>query len=153
MSTYQTILDDLKKAMKEKDQQRLSVLRSLKSAIFEKEVSERKGGKAELSEEDVINVIMKAAKQRKDSIEQYEEAGRKDLADVEQQELEIIESYMPEMLSEDEIARLVNEVIEETGAAGPQDMGKVMGKLMPKVKGKADGSVVNSIVKQKLSGS
>lgn len=151
MSTYQKILDDLKAAMKQKDQHRLDVLRSLKSAIFEKEVSERKDGKAELSEDDVVNVIMKAAKQRKDSIEQYNEAGRTDLADNEEKELQIIESYLPEMMSEDEITSIVEEAINNTGASGPQDMGKVMGQVMPKVKGKADGSVVNRIVKEKLT--
>ncbi len=151
MATYQKILDDIKTAMKQKEQHRLDVLRSLKSAIFEKEVSERKDGKAELSDEDVVNVIMKAAKQRKDSIQQYREAGRDDLADNEEKELKIIESYLPEMMSEDDIKQIVQEAIDSTGASGPQDMGKVMGQVMPKVKGKADGAQVNRIVKELLN--
>jgi len=151
MSLYQTILDDLKSAMKNKDKERLDVLRSLKSAIFEKEVSKRKDGKATISEEEVIEVLMKSAKQRKESAEQYENAGRNDLAEQEKAELEIIESYLPQMLEEEEIEQLVKETIDETGAGGMQDMGAVMGKIMPKVKGKADGSVVNRIVKEQLS--
>lgn len=151
MSLYQTILDDLKTAMKNKDQERLNVLRSLKSAIFEKEVSKRKEGKATLTDEEVTEVLMKSAKQRKDSIEQYNEAGRSELAEQEKRELEIIESYLPKMLDEEEIEQLVKETLAETGATGMQDMGAVMGKIMPKVKGKADGSVVNRIVKEQLS--
>lgn len=137
--------------MKAKDQPRLDVLRSLKSAIFQKEVSKRKEGKAELSEEEVIDVIMKSAKQRKDSIQQYKDAGREELASKEEEELIIIESYLPEMLDEQQIEELVRKVIQQTGAEGMKDMGTVMGKVMPEVKGKADGNAVNRIVKSELS--
>lgn len=149
-STYDRLLQDLKSAMKEKDTSRLQVLRSLKSKILEKEISERKGNEVTLSDEQVHDVLMKAAKQRKDSLSQYLEAGRDDLAKIEEYELQIIESYLPKMLSEDEIKKIANEIINETGASGPSDMGKVMGVLMPKVKGKADGALVNRIVRELL---
>lgn len=149
-STYDKILQDLKTAMKEKDRELLQVLRSLKSKILEKEISERKGEAVSLRDEQVREVLLKAAKQRKDSLEQYLEAGRDDLAQAEAYELKVIETYLPEMLSEDEIKNLAQEVIDKTGAASPSDMGKVMGQLMPKVKGKADGALVNRIVRELL---
>jgi len=151
MSLYDTILSDLKNAMKAKEKDRLRVLRSLKAALLEKEISERKGGQAKLTDEQIVQVLTKAAKQRKESIEQFERAGRDDLVENEKVELAIIEEYLPEMMSEDKVAELIDEVIAQVGASSPQDMGKVMGAIMPKVKGKADGSMVNKIVRQKLS--
>ncbi|HKJ46428.1 MAG TPA: GatB/YqeY domain-containing protein [Balneolales bacterium] len=151
MSLYDTILSDLKNAMKAKEKDRLRVLRSLKAALLEKEISERKGGQAKLTDEQIVQVLTKAAKQRKESIEQFERAGRDDLVENEKVELAIIEEYLPEMMSEDKVAELIDEVIAQVGASSPQDMGKVMGVIMPKVKGKADGSMVNKIVRQKLS--
>jgi len=151
MSLYDTILSDLKNAMKAKGKDRLRVLRSLKAALLEKEISERKGGQAKLTDEQIVQVLTKAAKQRKESIEQFERAGRDDLVENEKVELAIIEEYLPEMMSEDKVAELIDEVIAQVGASSPQDMGKVMGVIMPKVKGKADGSMVNKIVRQKLS--
>ncbi len=151
MSIYQTVLDDLKTAMLSKDQDRTMVLRALKAAVLKKEISVRQGGSATLSDEDVLDVIRKEAKQRKDSIEQFDAAGRTDLSDKEKYELGIIEGYLPKQLSEEEIAKIVDEVIAATGATAPSDMGKVMGMLMPKVKGLADGGLVNKIVKSKLS--
>lgn len=148
--TYEKILADLKTAMKAKDTVRLQVLRSLKSKILEKEISERKGTDVTLKDEQINDVLMKAAKQRKDSITQYRDAGRDDLAASEEEELKIIESYLPEMLSEQEIRRLSEDIIIQTGAESAADMGKVMGSLMPKVKGKADGSLVNRIVRELL---
>lgn len=151
MSLYEQILADLKKAMLAKDKDLTQVLRSMKAALLEKEISERKGGEAKLSEEQVVQVLMKAAKQRKDSIEQYDAAGRTDLSETEKKELAIIESYLPKMMSKEEVASIVDDVISNTGAKSMQDMGKVMGAIMPRVKGKADGSLVNQIVKEKLS--
>ncbi|MDI6402068.1 GatB/YqeY domain-containing protein [Balneolaceae bacterium ANBcel3] len=150
-STYSLILSDLKEAMKSKDASRLQLLRSLKSKILEKEISERKGSDVSLNEEQVIEVLMKAAKQRKDSIQQFQDAGRDELAKVEEYELSLIEAYLPKMLSEEEISDIVRQVVKETGATGPSDMGKVMGKIMPKLKGKADGALINKLVKQELS--
>ena len=151
MSLYDTILSDLKVAMKAKDKDRLRVLRSLKAALLEKEISERKGGQAKLSEEQIVQVLTKAAKQRKESIEQFEEAGRDDLADAEKKELEVINSYLPEMLSEDEIRDIAREKIEEMGAKNMSDMGQVMGAMMQALKGKAEGSLVSKVVKEELS--
>jgi uncharacterized protein YqeY len=151
MSLYNTILSDLKNAMKAKEKDRLRVLRSLKAALLEKEISERKGGQAKLTDDQIVQVLTKAAKQRKESIEQFESAGRDDLVQNEKVELAIIEEYLPEMMSEDKVAELVDVIIAQVGASSPQDMGKVMGAIMPKVKGKADGSMVNKIVRQKLS--
>lgn len=151
MSLYDTILSDLKNAMKAKNKDRTRVLRSLKAALLEKEISERKGGEAKLSDDQIIQVLTKAAKQRKESIEQFEDAGRNELADNEKKELSIIEEYLPEKMSADELSKLVEETIQQVGASSPQDMGKVMGAIMPKVKGKADGSEVNKLVREKLS--
>ncbi len=149
-STYENIVQDLKNAMRSKDAPRLQVLRSLKAKILEKEISERKGSDVVLKDEQIHEVLMKAAKQRKDSIAQFKEAGRDDLAETEEYELQIIESYLPEMLSEEKIRQLAKEVIEDTNASSMSDMGKVMGSLMPKVKGKADGALVNRVVRELL---
>lgn len=153
MSTFQQILSDLKEAMKSRDSDKATVLRSLKANLQEKEISLRSGGGAvTLKEEEVIQVLMKAAKQRRDSLEQFQNAAREDLAAVERYELEIIESYLPKMMDENEIRSLVAATAENVGASSPADMGKLMGALMPQVKGKADGSLVNRIVKEHLAG-
>lgn len=151
MSIKQSILDELKSAMKQKQADRLRVLRSLKAKILEKEISERKGGEAELSDDQVIEVLMKAAKQRKESIEQFEEGDRKDLADKERAELDIIEEFLPRMMSEEEIRAEVKKQIDELGASSMADMGKVMGVMMSRLKGKAEGSVVSRVVMEELS--
>jgi len=117
---------------------------------LEKEISLRSGGKAEISEEQVVEVLVKAAKQRRESIDQFEKGGREDLAQAERAELEIIESYLPAQMGEEEIRAAVRQGIEETGAAGMQDMGRLMGLMMGRLKGKADGSAVNRIVKEEL---
>ncbi len=152
MSIKEQIFTDLKEAMKAKDQDRLRVLRSLKAKLMEKEIAERQGGEAELSDEQALQVLTKAAKQRKESIAQFTDGGREDLVANEEMELEIIEAYLPEMMSEDEVRKIVKDKIEAMGASGPQDMGKVMGPIMGQLKGKADGSLVSSIVKEELAG-
>lgn len=152
MSIKDRILSDMVEAMKSKDHDRLTVLRSIKSKFQEKEISERKGGESHLTEAQYVEVLAKAAKQRKDSIEQFKAGNRDDLVAVEMKELEIIESYLPEMLGEDEVRKVVLEKIAELGAAGPQDMGKIMGVLMRDMKGKADGGLISAIVKEELSG-
>jgi uncharacterized protein len=152
MNTYNKILSDLKEAMLARDGAKSTILRSIKAAILEKEISLRTGGeRAELSEEAVIQVLMKGAKQRKDSLQQYLDAGRMDLADTEKYELAIIESYLPQMMSESEIHEIVQKTAMDVGALTPADMGKLMGALMAKVKGKADGSMVNKVVKEFLA--
>ncbi|SRR6056297_196157 len=151
MTIKASILEELKSAMKQKKADRLRVLRSLKAKILEKEISERKGGESELSDEQIVEVLMKAAKQRKESIDQFEEGGRDDLVKKEKLELEIIDEFLPQMMDEDEVRTAVQAQIEKLGATGMHDMGKVMGVMMGKLKGKAEGSLVSRIVKEELS--
>lgn len=151
MNIKESILDDLKTAMKQKNADRLRVLRSLKAKMLEKEISERKDGESELSDEQIVEVLMKAAKQRKESIDQFEEGGRDDLVEKEKMELEIIEEFLPEMMDEDEVRAEVQVQIKKLGATGMQDMGKVMGVMMGQLKDKADGSLVSRVVKEELS--
>lgn len=151
MALKEKILEDLKTAMKAKNKDRLQVLRSLKAKLQEKEIAERKDGEATLTEDQAIAVLMKAAKQRKESIAQFEDGGREDLAEKEKTELAIIEEYLPKMLTEDEVREVVSKKIADLGAEGPQDMGKVMGPVMGMLKGKADGGLVSKVVKEELS--
>ena len=150
MSTYETLLVDLKKAMLARDEKTTRVLRSLKAALLEKEVSIRTGGEATLTEEQVMDVFIKATKQRKDSLEQFENAGREDLASIEREELVVIESYLPKKLTPEELLAEIDTAISALGATAPSDMGKVMGYLTPRLKGRADGSEISRIVKSKL---
>ena len=152
MSIKEQIFSDLKEAMKAKEQDKLRVLRSLKAKLMEKEIAERQGGEAELTDEQALQVLTKAAKQRKESIAQFTDGGREDLVANEEMELEIIEAYLPEMMGEDEVRKIVQQKISAMGATGPQDMGKVMGPIMGQLKGKADGSIVSRIVKEELAG-
>lgn len=151
MALKEQIMADLKEAMKNKEQDKLRVLRSLKAKLLEKEISERKGGEAELSDEQAIEVLMKAAKQRKESIDQFESGGRDDLVENEKRELELIESYLPKMLTEDEVRDIARKKIDDLGAETMADMGKVMGVLMQELKGKAEGATVSKVVKEELS--
>lgn len=152
MSIKDQIFSDLKEAMKAKEQDRLRVLRSLKAKIMEKEIAERKGGEGSISDEETLQVLTKAAKQRKESITQFTDGGREDLVANEEMELKIIEAYLPEMMSEEDVRKVIQEKISALGATGPQDMGKVMGPIMGHLKGKADGSLVSQIVKEELAG-
>lgn len=148
----QQIQDELKQSMLARDEVKTSVLRMLKSAINYYEIN--KGGAGyEASDEDVLNVINTQVKQRRDSIEQFTNAGRTELADKEKKELALLQIYLPEQLSEDEVRKLVVEAVLQTGASSPQEMGKVMSALMPKVKGKADGTLVSRLVKEQLQNS
>ncbi|MEX2456006.1 MAG: GatB/YqeY domain-containing protein [Balneolaceae bacterium] len=151
MGLKENILGELKSAMKNKDAERLQVLRSLKAKILEKEISERKGGESELSDEQILEVLMKAGKQRKESIDSFEKGGREDLVEKEKAELDIIEEFLPEMMSEEGVRAAVKDQIETMGASDMSDMGKVMGVMMGKLKGKAEGSVVSRVVKEELS--
>lgn len=151
MSLKDKILEDLKAAMKSKQADKLNVLRSLKAKLLEKEISERKGGEASLDDDQVVEVLMKAAKQRKESIEQFSEGGRDDLVEKEKFELDIIGRYLPEMMDENAIREEVRAQIDEMGASDMSDMGKVMGALMSRLKGKAEGATISKIVKEELS--
>jgi uncharacterized protein YqeY len=140
------INDDVKAAMKAKDKARLGVLRLITAAIKQREVDEQ----ITLSDEQVLAVLEKMVKQRKDSITQYEKAGRDELAQQEAFEIGIIQEYMPEQLSDDEIDALIAEAISSSGAESMKDMGKVMGLLKPKLAGRADMGAVSAKIKAKL---
>ena len=142
------LFDDQKAAMKSGDKPRLATIRLVMAAIKQQEVDSRK----DLSDDDVITILTKMVKQRRDSIDQYTKAGRSDLADKESAEIAIIEQYLPAQLSAEEVAGIIDEVIAATGAAGPQDMGKVMGQLKGKLQGRADMGAASAIVRQKLAG-
>lgn len=147
MSLKQRLTDDMKAAMKGGDKETLAVIRLINAAIKQREVDER----IELDDAGVTAVLEKAVKQRKDSIAQYEAAGRDDLATIERTELSVIERYLPEKLGEAEILAAIDAAITETGAAGPADMGKLMGVLKPRLAGQADMGQVSALVKQRLT--
>lgn len=148
MSLKQRLTDDMKAAMKAGDKHSLGVIRLINAAIKQKEVDER----IELDDAAVIAVLDKMVKQRKDSVSQYEGAGREDLAKVEREEIVVIERYLPAKLGEAEIVVAIQAAIAETGASGPADMGKLMGALKPKLAGQADMGLVSRLVKQALAG-
>jgi uncharacterized protein YqeY len=134
--------------MKASDTLRVSTLRLIKSAIKNREID--KG--AELTDEDILQVLGSLLKQRTESVEMYRKGGREDLAEKEEAEIRIIQSYMPEPLSDDELKALIEETVKETGASSMKDMGRVMKAVMAKVKGRADGRKVNEMVRQILAG-
>ena len=138
----------MKTAMRAKDSARLSAIRLLLSGIKQREVDERK----ELTDADVVSVIEKMIKQRRESIAQYEKAARNDLADVEKFELQLLSGYLPQQMSDGEIQQEVSKAVAESGASGIKDMGKVMAVLKPRLAGKADMGKVSNLVKSKLSG-
>jgi len=148
MSLKQRLTDDMKAAMKGGDKHSLGVIRLVNAAIKQKEVDER----IELDDTAVIAVLDKMVKQRKDSVTQYQAAGRDDLAQVELDEIVVIERYLPAKMGEAEILAAIDAAIAETGAAGPADMGKLMGSLKPKLAGQADMGLVSTLVKQRLAG-
>ena len=147
MSLKEQITDDMKAAMRAKESARLATIRLLTAAIKQKEVDER----IELTDEQVLAVIEKMIKQRKDSITQFEAGGRQDLADIEKSELVILSAYMPAALSDAEVQAEVSAAVAAVGAAGPQDMGKVMAVLKPKLAGRADMTAVSAMVKAALA--
>ncbi len=147
MSIKTQIMDDLKAAMKAKEMDKVTTLRFLQSALKNKEIDMRPN---EPTEEDYIAVLKKNAKQRKESITQYADAGRDDLAQNEQRELELIEAYLPEQMSEDQVKELVKAAIAETGASSMKDMGKLMQSVLAKTGGQADNKLVSQLVKEAL---
>ncbi len=149
MSLKSTIEQEIKQAMLNKNKDRLRALRAIKSGILLAETE--KGADGELSDDAEMKILQKAAKQRKDSLEVYQQQGREDLASVEKQELEVIEEFLPKQLSEEEIEKEVQQVISDLGASGPQDMGKVMGTATKKLAGKADGKVISALAKKLLT--
>lgn len=148
MGLTERLTEDMKVAMKAgpEGKQRLDTIRFLKAALKYVEIDK----KAPLTDEDVLGVITKQVKQLKDSIEEFERGDRQDLIAKAKAEVEILSGYLPQQMSEAEVRDLVKQVIAETGAQGPKDMGKVMGQLVPRTKGRADGKLVNQIVKELL---
>ena len=147
MSLKARVTEDMKAAMRAKDAQRLSAIRLLLAAIKQREVDERK----DMSDPDVMSVIEKMIKQRRDSIEQFQKGGRQDLVDVEQFELSVLRGYMPQALSDAEVVAAVAAAIQSSGAKGMADMGKVMAVLKAQMAGRADMGKVSALVKSKLS--
>lgn len=146
MSLKQQINDQVKQAMKGGEKARLKVLRMLTAAIKQKEVDER----IELDDAQVLAIIDKQVKQRRESIEQYSAGGRPELAEAEQAEIDILSEFLPEQLGEDELATMIDQAIADSGASSMADMGKVMGQLKPKVQGRADMKQVSTAVRAKL---
>ena len=147
MSLKEKITEDMKAAMRAKESDKLATIRLLTAAIKQREVDER----IELSDEQVLAVIEKMIKQRKDSVTQFEAGGRQDLADIEKAEMVVLSAYMPAQLSDAEVQAEVQAAIAQVGAAGPQDMGKVMGVLKGKLAGRADMTAVSAMVKAALT--
>ena len=148
MGLREQLREDLKAAMRAQDATRRGTIRMLEAAIKNAEI-EKRG--QELGDPDILAILQRQLKQRRDSIEQFERGGRQDLADIERAEIEVIQAYLPEQLSEDDIEAAAQRVIDQTGASGPGDRGKVMGPLMQELRGKADGSAVNAVVSRLLS--
>ena len=151
MGLKEQIGEDIKTAMKAKDKVRLQTVRGIKKAILEKEVELRPKGQDALTNEQEIELLSQQAKQRRDSIAQFKDAGRDDLAEKESQELAIIETYLPEQASDEEVEKIIDELIASSGASSMKDLGKVMGPAMKQLKGKADGKKIQALVKSKLS--
>lgn len=147
MSLTDQINQDIKAAMIAKEKDKLEALRAIKSALL----LEATKGEGEVTEEAEISILQRLLKQRRESAQVYKEQGREDLADPEEFQAGIIEAYMPEQMSEEEVRAEVKKAIEQTGASGPSDMGKVMGPVMGKLKGKADGKMISQIVKEELN--
>ena len=147
MSLKEKLLDELKIAMREKDNVRKDAIQMVRAALLQYE----KDNKVELDDEGVIDIIAKEVKRYKDALPDYEKSGRQDLIDELNAKVEILMPYLPEQLTEDEVRAIVKAVVEETGATSMREMGKIMGAVMPKVKGRFDGRLLNNIVKEYLS--
>jgi uncharacterized protein YqeY len=144
---FNKLQEEMKAAMKSGDKDKLSTIRMLISEIKKVQIDSKK----ELSDEEIISILQKYIKQRKEAYTQYEQAGRKDLAEKELKEIEIVQQFLPPPLSEEELIKIVEETIQEVGASSIKDMGKVVKAVMDKVKGRAEGSLISKIVKEKLS--
>jgi hypothetical protein len=155
MSDESSLLDrlteDLKQAMRDKDKVRLRTLRSLRAALKNEEIDQRQeGAEAVLSEQDELAILRKQVNQRKESIEQYEDAGREDLVEKERAELDVLDEYMPDQLSDEELDEILQDIVEDVGAESMADMGPVMGRAMDKLRGRVDGGRVQERVQSLL---
>jgi hypothetical protein len=148
MGLKETLDSDYVVAMKAKDKLRVSTIRLMLAEIKNEEIAKRD----KLDEEELLGIVAREARKRRESIAEFEKGGRQDLVDKEKRELTLIEAYLPEQLTEEEVRSMVDETIEEVGAASAADLGKVMGKLMPRLKGKFDGKKANQIVREALEG-
>ncbi|MBA3925232.1 GatB/YqeY domain-containing protein [Listeria rustica] len=148
MSLLDQLNEDMKQAMRAKEKEKLSVIRMLKAALQNEAI---RLGTDDISPEDEITILSREMKQRRDSLTEFKKADRADLVEKLEDEMVIVQSYLPKQLSEEEVAEIVKVTIDEVGATSPADFGKVMTAVMPKVKGKTDGNVVNKFVKQYLS--
>ena len=146
MSLDQTLLNDMKQAMKNKDKETVSVIRMLRSALQNEAI--KKSGS--LSEEDELAVLSRELKQRKDSLQAFDKADRHDLVEKLEFEIKVLQNYLPKQLTNEELEQIIQETINEVGASSKKDFGKVMSTVMPKVKGRADGKIVNQIVQKYL---
>lgn len=149
MNLSEKLRQDMKDALKNKDKTRLSTLRFLLSQLKNREIEKR----SPLVDEDIIEVIQKGIKQRKEVLPSFERVFRQDLIEQANKEMEILQSYLPAQMSEEELKKIIDEAIKETGATTLKDMGKIMGTLMPRVKGRADGKVVNELIRGRLQSS
>jgi len=149
VSLRERLNQDLKDAMRAKDQARMTVIRGIKAAILE---AETKSQRTTLDDDAIIGVIAKEVKERKETLPEFERGGRLDLVEKLQTEIRILEEYLPTPLTPEEVQALIAEAIRETGASGPRDMGRVMGWLSPKIRGRADGRAVSDLVKAHLKG-
>lgn len=148
MSLLERLNEDMKSAMKNKEKERLSVIRMIKSSLQNEAI---KLGKSQLSDDEEMTVLSREVKQRKESLQEFKKAGRQDLVEKTEKELAVVSQYLPQQLSEDELRQIIRQTISEVQATSRKDMGKVMAAVMPKVKGRADGSLVNQIVQKELS--
>jgi uncharacterized protein YqeY len=146
MNLSDRLTDEMKQAMKDKDKLKLSTIRMVRSSIQNTEIELKRS----LFEDEILQILSREIKQRKDSLQEFKKAGRDDLVDNLAAEIDIISKYLPEQLTEEDIQEIVRQTIQELGASSKADMGKVMGALMPKTKGRADGKLVNQIVLQFL---
>lgn len=146
MNLSDRLTDDMKQAMKSQDKFKLTTIRMMRAAVKNLEIELKRP----LDDNEVLDILSREIKQRKDSLQEFEKAGRNDLVDNLAAEIEIISKYLPEQLTEEEILEIVRQTIQELGASSKADMGKVMGALMPKTKGRADGRLVNKAVQQFL---
>ncbi|MBS4769976.1 GatB/YqeY domain-containing protein [Carnobacteriaceae bacterium zg-ZUI240] len=147
MTLMERLNADMKDAMRAKEKERLSVIRMLKASVQKEEIEVGRS----LNADEELTILSRELKQRKDSVREFEAASREDLAEKTAFEIGVVEQYLPKQLTHDEVKAIVQEVIEQTGATGASDFGKVMGQVMPKVKGQADGNVVNALVKELLN--
>jgi uncharacterized protein YqeY len=147
MSLEERLVEEMKQAMKCNDKLRLSTIRMIRSAVKNKEIELRK----KLEDEEIVRVIQVMVRKGEESVEQFQTGGRTDLVEKEKREIEILKSFLPQPLGQEEILQIIDQSIQETQASSPKDIGKVMKSVMPKIGGKADGKLINQLVKERLS--